>query len=101
MSFMVNKTDAQFKVLMNDLIAPYFKQFENSYKKEVADLREELKNSNKKLLTFKDVMERFSISKPTVYAWIELGTLIPYPINGRTYFKAEDIEKLTAEPSKK
>lgn len=101
MAYIGGYTQAQFAVFLTDLITPLLQDVKSSNKEEVADLREKLKNSTKRLMTLKDVIEHFSISKPTVYAWIELGTLISYPVNGRIYFKAEDIYKLTADRLKK
>jgi len=43
------------------------------------------------LLTIKDVMRLFQISRVTVNTWCNKAYLKPYKINGSVYFKKEEI----------
>lgn len=44
-------------------------------------------------LTINQVAEKFSVSKVSINNWQRNGTLKPYQLAGRIYFKLSDIEK--------
>lgn len=55
----------------------------------------ELKVQNNQLIySFEDVRNLFKVSRQTMYNWEKEKKLIRHKINGRVYYKREDIEKL-------
>lgn len=48
----------------------------------------------KPLYKIEELCSIFSVTKPTIYEWIRLGTLRPFKIHSRVYFLWEDIEQL-------
>ena len=47
------------------------------------------------LMSRKDVMNHFGISKSTLHRWTkDMGLLKTFPIGGRKFFKMEDVENL-------
>lgn len=45
-------------------------------------------------MKIQEVCNLLRISKPTIYAWIEKGVLVPIKIQGRVYYNREDVLKL-------
>jgi excisionase family DNA binding protein len=50
-----------------------------------------LEDSDTRLLTIKDLMERFSISRPTVYRLIRSGELRTVKVGERFRFRVSDL----------
>lgn len=69
-------------------------------KKEISDLKKEVQEykaiaaNNKLVYTIEDVMDLFKVSRQTVYNWEKVKKLIRHKIEGRVFFKKEDIDKL-------
>jgi predicted DNA-binding transcriptional regulator AlpA len=47
-----------------------------------------------RMLTAKEVQERFAIVHSTYYRWIARGWLVPSLIGGKHYYEASEIDKL-------
>ncbi|MDR6302274.1 helix-turn-helix domain-containing protein [Mesonia maritima] len=52
------------------------------------------KAEKEKLYTMTQVLKIFKTSRPTIYAWEKKGILHPIRIEGRVYFKADDLDKM-------
>ncbi|EAR16087.1 helix-turn-helix domain-containing protein [Robiginitalea biformata] len=46
------------------------------------------------LLTIADLVKKFRVTRPTIYAWIEKGFLKKIPLGGRVLFHPDDIKAL-------
>lgn len=46
------------------------------------------------LLTISDLTKKFSVSRPTIYAWMKKGVLNKISIEGRVLFDPNDIKAL-------
>lgn len=49
------------------------------------------------LLTIADLVKKFQVTRPTIYAWIEKGLLKKIPLGGRVLFHPDDIDTLIQE----
>lgn len=49
---------------------------------------------NSKLMTAKEVCEFFSINNATLWRWRKNGTIKEYRVEGRVYYKREEVESL-------
>lgn len=54
----------------------------------------------KKEMTIAEVMERFSISRQTIYGWQKKGKLTPHKIEGRIYFLTAEVDSLMSNNPK-
>ena len=54
----------------------------------------EEKQAQDKLLTIADLVKKFRVTRPTIYAWIEKGLLKKIPPGGRVLFHPDDIDEL-------
>lgn len=54
----------------------------------------EQKQVEDKLLTIADLVRKFQVTRPTIYAWIEKGLLKKIPLGGRVLFHPDDINAL-------
>lgn len=52
------------------------------------------KQSEEKLLTIADLVKKFRVTRPTIYAWMEKGLLKKIPLGGRVLFHPDDINTL-------
>lgn len=50
-----------------------------------------------KLLTIADLVKKFQVTRPTIYAWIEKGLLKKISLGGRVLFHPDDIDTLIQE----
>jgi len=50
-----------------------------------------------KLLTIADLVKKFQVTRPTIYAWIEKGLLKKISLGGRVLFHPDDIKSLIQE----
>jgi predicted site-specific integrase-resolvase len=56
---------------------------------------EQTKKSLSELMSRKQVMEHFGIGKTTLHRWTNVeGILKSFPINGRKFFKLDDVENM-------
>ncbi len=46
------------------------------------------------LLTIADLVKKFRVTRPTIYAWMEKGLLKKIPLGGRVLFHPDDINTL-------
>lgn len=46
------------------------------------------------LLTIADLVKKFRVTRPTIYAWMEKGLLKKIPLGGRVLFHPDDINAL-------
>lgn len=68
-----------------------------SLKKNLApklDNKENGKQTEDELLTITDLVKKFKVTRPTIYAWMEKGLLKKIPIGGRVLFHPNDINEL-------
>jgi predicted DNA-binding transcriptional regulator AlpA len=61
---------------------------------EVSNKSIEDKVNEDKLLTIADLVQKFRVTRPTIYAWMEKGLLKKIPLGGRVLFHPEDINGL-------
>lgn len=54
----------------------------------------EEKQVEDKLLTIADLVKKFRVTRPTIYAWMEKGLLKKIPLGGRVLFHPDDINAL-------
>jgi len=52
------------------------------------------KNKEDQLLTISDLVKKFQVTRPTIYAWMEKGLLRKISLGGRVLFHPNDINKL-------
>ena len=71
------------------LLKEYFQSENNTTKK--TDLN---------VFTITKLVELFETTRPTIYAWIDNGDLIPIKIGGRVYFNRKDIELMLDRKTK-
>ena len=58
------------------------------------DNKENGKQTEDELLTITDLIKKFKVTRPTIYAWMEKGLLKKIPIGGRVLFHPNDINEL-------
>lgn len=61
--------------------------------KALQGLMPQHQKSSEEYITRKQASERLKVSLPTIHAYINKGVLIPYKIEGRTLFKAVEVEE--------
>lgn len=54
----------------------------------------EEKGVEEQLLTIADLVKKFRVTRPTIYAWMEKGLLKKIPLGGRVLFHPDDINTL-------
>tara|TARA_B110000977_G_scaffold182903_1_gene245001 strand:- start:650 stop:913 length:264 start_codon:yes stop_codon:yes gene_type:complete len=70
-------------------------QFERMKQELKEEMLYELKaNSERKLYTRKELAKHLKVSQQTIINWSSRDILKPIYIQGRVFYKAEDIEKL-------
>lgn len=70
-------------------------QFERMKQELKEEMLYELKaNSERKLYTRKELAKHLKVSQQTIINWSSRDILKPLYIQGRVFYKAEDIEKL-------
>ncbi len=52
------------------------------------------RSNEDQLLTIADLIKKFRVTRPTIYAWIEKGLLKKIPLGGRVLFHPDDINTL-------
>ncbi len=56
--------------------------------------KDDKKQTEDELLTIADLVKKFKVTRPTIYAWMEKGLLKKIPIGGRVLFHPNDINEL-------
>jgi excisionase family DNA binding protein len=51
-------------------------------------------SKEEQLLTIADLVKKFKVTRPTIYAWINKGLLKKIPLGGRVLFHPDDINGL-------
>jgi len=65
------------------------KQNGSSVEKSVEEASKE-----QELLTIADLVKKFKVTRPTIYAWMNKGLLKKIPLGGRVLFHPDDINGL-------
>jgi hypothetical protein len=92
MADLENFTKGQLERIYAIQIAPLLKEV-SGLKEEIKELKAMIEN-NKSIYTIDELTKLFKVSRQTIANWRNEKKLIPHKINGRVYFKREDIEKL-------
>tara|TARA_R110000765_G_scaffold295818_3_gene390990 strand:- start:18213 stop:18485 length:273 start_codon:yes stop_codon:yes gene_type:complete len=51
-------------------------------------------SGEEELLTIADLVKKFKVTRPTIYAWMNKGLLKKIPLGGRVLFHPDDINEL-------
>lgn len=51
-------------------------------------------STEEELLTIADLVKKFKVTRPTIYAWMNKGLLKKIPLGGRVLFHQDDINEL-------
>lgn len=78
--------DAKIEMTLNDLY-----EFANYIIKEVSSNNED----ESKMLSIKEVCKMLKKSPSTIYRWQKLELIKPIYVGGHSYFKEDDVRKLT------
>ena len=75
------------------------KEMWSEFEKMKAELKNEImydinQNANKKLYTRKELAKYLKVSTQTIINWSGRGIINPVYIQGRVYYKAEEIEEI-------
>ena len=65
------------------------KQKDSVIQKPVEDV-----STEEELLTIADLVKKFKVTRPTIYAWMNKGLLKKIPLGGRVLFHPDDINDL-------
>ena len=68
-----------------------------SLKNNLAPKLKDEENENQtesEMLTIADLVNKFKLTRPTIYSWMEKGLLKKIPIGGRVLFHPNDINEL-------
>lgn len=65
------------------------KQEDSVIQKPVEDV-----STEEELLTIADLVKKFKVTRPTIYAWMNKGLLKKIPLGGRVLFHPDDINDL-------
>lgn len=58
-------------------------------------------NNKNEIMTKKELLKIFSISRGTCYKWTKRGILSPVKVGGKTFYKRNDINELIESGYKK
>ncbi len=78
--------DAKIEMTIDDLY-----EFANYIIKEVSNNNE----NESKMLSINEVCKMLNKSPSTIYRWQKLGLINPLYVGGHSYFKEDDVRKLT------
>lgn len=63
-------------------------------KDSVVERQTEEVSIEEELLTIADLVKKFKVTRPTIYAWMNKGLLKKIPLGGRVLFHPDDINDL-------